>query len=83
MGIDVEVGRTQICISFCSYVLSRAMAQAVSRWPLTAEARVRARVNPCGICGGQSGTGQVLSEYFGFPCKYHSTIAPYSSVTAP
>jgi hypothetical protein len=46
------------------------MAQAVSRWPLTAEAWVRARVNPCGICGGQSGTGQVFSEYFGFPCKY-------------
>jgi hypothetical protein len=61
----------------------RAMAQAVSRWPLTAEARVRARVVPCGICGGQSGTGQVFSEYFGFPCKYHSTIAPYSSITAP
>jgi hypothetical protein len=35
----------------------RAMAQVVSRRPLTAEARVRARVNPCGICGGQSGTG--------------------------
>jgi hypothetical protein len=46
------------------------MAQAVSRWALTAEARVRARVNPCGTCGGQSGTGQVFSEYFGFPCKY-------------
>jgi hypothetical protein len=46
------------------------MAQAVSRWPLTVEARVRARVYPCGICGGQSGTGQVFSEYFGFPCKY-------------
>jgi hypothetical protein len=46
------------------------MAQAVSRWPLTAEARVRARVNPCRICGGQSGTGQVFSEYFGFPWKY-------------
>jgi hypothetical protein len=27
----------------------RAMAQAVSRWPLTAESRVRARVNPCEI----------------------------------
>jgi hypothetical protein len=59
------------------------MAQAVSRWPVTAEARVRARVNPCRICGGQSGTGQVFSEYFGFPYKYHSTIAPYSSITAP
>jgi hypothetical protein len=32
------------------------MAQTVSRRPLTAEAGVRARVNPCGICGGQSGT---------------------------
>jgi hypothetical protein len=37
--------------------LGRAMAQAVSRWPLTAEARARSRVSPCGICGGQSGTG--------------------------
>jgi hypothetical protein len=50
------------------------MAQAVSRWPVTAEARVRARVFPCGICGGQSGTGQVFSEFFRLPCKYHSTI---------
>jgi hypothetical protein len=76
------------CLStLCQFVelvsgAGRAMAQAVSRWPVTAEARVRARVNPCGICGGQSGTGQVFSEYFGFPCKYHSTIAPYSPITA-
>ena len=35
----------------------RAMAEAASRRPLTAEARVRSRVGPCGICGGQSGTG--------------------------
>jgi hypothetical protein len=60
--------------------LGRAMAQAVSRWPLTAEARV----NPCGICGGQSGTGAGFLRVLRFPLQiYHSTIAPYSSITAP
>jgi hypothetical protein len=55
----------------------RAMAQVVSRRPLTAEARVRARVNPCGICGGQSGTGTGFSpEFFGFPLSiYHFIVA--------
>jgi hypothetical protein len=53
-----------------------AMAHVVSRWPLTAETRVRTRVNPCGICGGQSGTGTGFSPGFSvFPCQYHSTVA--------
>jgi hypothetical protein len=39
----------------------RAKAQVVSRRPLTAETRVRARANPSGICGGQSGTGTGFS----------------------
>jgi hypothetical protein len=52
------------------------MAQVVSRRPLTAMARVRARVNPCGICGRQSGTGTGLSPNSSvFPCQYHSTAA--------
>jgi hypothetical protein len=34
-----------------------AMAQAVSCRLFTAEAPVRDPVSPCGICGGQSGTG--------------------------
>jgi hypothetical protein len=46
----------------------RAMAQAVSRLPPTVEARVRSRVSPCGICGGQSGIGTGFSpEFFCFP----------------
>jgi hypothetical protein len=49
------------------------MAQVVSRQPLTAEARVRARVNVCGICGGQSGTGTGFSPSSSvFPCQYTS-----------
>jgi hypothetical protein len=53
------------------------MAQAVSRRPLTAEARVRSRVGPCGICGGQSGTGTGFSpSTLVFPCQFHSTGAP-------
>jgi hypothetical protein len=40
------------------------MAKAVSRWPLIEEARVRARVSPCGICGEQSVTGRELSQSF-------------------
>jgi hypothetical protein len=52
------------------------MAPVVNRRPLTAEARVRARVNPCGICGGQSGTGTGFSASSSvFPWQYHSTVA--------
>jgi hypothetical protein len=53
------------------------MPQVVSRWPLTAEARVRARVNPCGICGGKKWHwDRFFSEFFGFPLSiYHSTVA--------
>jgi hypothetical protein len=50
----------------------RAMAQVVSCRPLTAEARA----SPCGICGGQSGSGTGISpsSYF-FPCQYRSIVA--------
>jgi hypothetical protein len=53
------------------------MAQAVSRRHLAAEARVRFRLSPCGICGGQNGTGTGFSPSTSvFPCQFHSTVAP-------
>jgi hypothetical protein len=60
----------------------RAMVQVVSRRPLTAEARFRALDNPCGICGGQSGTGTgFFSEFFGFPLwvSFHRR-SPYACI---
>jgi hypothetical protein len=49
--------------------LGRAMVHAVSCWPLTTEAHVRAQVILCGICGGHSGTGtesSLSSSVFSF-----------------
>jgi hypothetical protein len=53
-------------------LFGRAMGQAVSRRRLTAEDRVRVRVKPCGICGGQSGTGTGVVV---LPCQYYSNMA--------
>jgi hypothetical protein len=48
------------------------MAQAISRRPLTAEARVRVRVKPCGVCGGKSGTEIGFSPSSSvFSCQYN------------
>jgi hypothetical protein len=58
------------------------MTQAVSRRPLTAEARVRSRFSPCGICGGQCGTGTGSSPGTPvFPCQFHSTGDPLDGKT--
>jgi hypothetical protein len=49
---------------FSKAIKGRTVAQAVSYSPVTAEAQVRARVSPCGICGGQSGTGTGFSPSY-------------------
>jgi hypothetical protein len=57
------------------YRIGCTIAEMVSRRPPTAEDRVRAWVNPCGICGGKSGTvtGFAPSSSV-FPCQYHNFI---------
>jgi hypothetical protein len=78
-GQAFHFGEITRLAELCSvtFILGRAMAQAVSRQPLTAEARLRSRVGPCGICGGQSGSGTGFSRSTSvFPCHFHSTGAP-------
>jgi hypothetical protein len=50
----------------------RVIAEAVSRWLPTAAARVRALVWQVGFVVDKVASGQVFSEYFGFPCQNHS-----------
>jgi hypothetical protein len=57
------------------------VARVVSRRPLTAKSRVRDRVNLCGICGGQSGTGTGFSLSSSvLPCQYHSAVALHTHI---
>jgi hypothetical protein len=59
------------------------MALGVSRWPLTAEARVRAWFNPCGICGGLIGAGTGFSPSSSVsPCQCHSTVVVHAHVSS-
>jgi hypothetical protein len=60
-------------------IRGRTIAQAVSRWLLTA-ARVRVRVWSCGICGGHSGAWAGFLRVLRFPLPiFIPPIAPQSS----
>jgi hypothetical protein len=60
-------------LHFCELCVFKG--RAVSRRQLTSESRVRARVNPCGICGGQNDTETGFSPSSSvFPCQYHPIV---------
>jgi hypothetical protein len=61
-------------IIYYVYIINegRAIAEADSRWPPTEAARVRARVWQVGFVVDKVASGQVFSEYFGFPCQNRS-----------
>jgi hypothetical protein len=67
--------RAELVYIATNAVIGRAMAHAVSCQPLSAEARVRAPVSPCGISGGRSDTGTGFSPSSSvFFCQYYSTV---------
>jgi hypothetical protein len=79
--IQVEVLSPKLYNLYLNDILGRAMAQAVTRRPLTVEARIRSRVSPRRICGGQSGTGTGLSpSTSAFPCRFHCTGTPLHGI---
>jgi hypothetical protein len=64
------------------WAIGRAVAQAVSHRLPTAAVRVRDQVMPCGICGGQSGTGAGFLRVLRLPLpSLIPTTAPHSSST--
>jgi hypothetical protein len=64
--------------SLNNFWIGRAVAEALSRRPLTAEARVFARVSPCTTFSGYSGTGTSFSLSSSFFLV--SVIPPWLSV---
>jgi hypothetical protein len=59
------------------------MAQAVSCWPLIAEAQIHGWVSLFGICDGQNGTVTSFSPGSSvFPFQYQSTMAFHTPISS-
>jgi hypothetical protein len=56
------------------------MAQAVSRWPLTAESWFAPRSVRVGFMVDKVGVGQAFIEILGLPCQHHSTVALHTDI---
>jgi hypothetical protein len=60
----------------------RAIAEAVNRLPLTAEAPVSVRFSTCWICGGYDTETGFSPIYSVLPCQYHSTVALHAHTSS-
>jgi hypothetical protein len=82
-----SVGRGRVCgrlpCTVPTHLYGRAIAEAVSRWLPTAATRVRARVWQVGFVVDKMASGQVFSEYFGFPCRPQFIPPPSPSSQSP
>jgi hypothetical protein len=81
--LDVRAGAfSGVKPSFTRSVTSRvgrAMAQAVTGWPFTADDRVQSQASLSGICDGQSGTEMGFSPHISvLPHGFDSNNVPYS-----
>jgi hypothetical protein len=80
MLLDIAIfAKAEIFTTDTELTKGRAIAQAVIRWLPTAAARVQTRVQACGICGGQSGSGAGFLRVLRFPLPiFIPPISPQS-----
>jgi hypothetical protein len=60
------------------HILRHIVGVFVELITYAATARVRARVRPCGICGGQNGTGVGFLRVLVFPCQFAFRRLPHN-----
>jgi hypothetical protein len=54
------------------------MAQVASHWIFTMAAQIRTQVSRVGFVVDKMALGQTFPKFFGLPCQYKPTAAPYS-----
>lgn len=70
-----------LVVHVMSVIMVSAIAYAVTHQAVTMEAQVQSQVRPCGIFGGQGGTGTDFSASTSvFPRHCHSTNAQFSLI---
>jgi len=70
---SVFTARYGLTLEFQLAISGRAMDQAVSCWPVTAEVRVQSLLIQCEICGGESG---IVTGFSPSTSVFRSLIPP-------